>query len=360
MAKDYSTYDVEDFLEDESFKSWVLTKAGDGHWKKIVAEHPHQNQVISDAAKLILDLRKAEQTPEDSETARLIWDSIRKDMQTPARVVPFMPKVFRIAASIAVILGCWFGYRILRTDGISGKIVTQSEATQTIEKNTSEKVRQIHLADGSVISLQPNSTLRYPKDFNEDSRTVYLEGEAFFDIAKNPEKPFVVFANEVVTKVLGTSFNIKAFDQDKDITVAVKTGRVSVLSKNEFDQSRDQQNQTLSGLILTPNQKAVYLKNENQLKKTLVEQPSLITTPTAKSYDFNFENKPVSQVFDMLSKAYGVEIIYDEDIFRSCSLTVGLEDEELFEKLKIICKTINASYQVIDTKVLISGKGCKF
>lgn len=360
MAKDYSTYDLEDFLEDESFKSWVLTKAGNGRWEKIVAEYPHQHQVISDAAKLILDLKSAEQTPEDTETARMIWNNIRKDMQTPSRMVSFMPKIFRIAASIAVILGCWFGYRILRTDGISGKIISQNEATQHVEKNTSDKVRDIKLADGSVISLQPNSTLRYPKDFNRETRTVYLEGEAFFDIVKNPEKPFVVFANEVVTKVLGTSFNIKAFEQDRDITVAVKTGRVSVLSRNEFDLSRNQKNQALTGLILTPNQKAVYLKNEEQLKKTLVEQPSLITAPTAESYDFNFENKPVSEVFDLLSKAYGVEIIYDEDIFRSCSLTVGLEDEELFEKLKIICKTINASYQVIDTKVLISGKGCKF
>jgi len=76
--------------------------------------------------------------------------------------------------------------------------------------------------------LAPKSKITYPENFENDRRLVILSGEATFDISKDPTKPFLVMANEVTTKVLGTRFNVKAFEEMKDVVVSVQEGKVSV------------------------------------------------------------------------------------------------------------------------------------
>ena len=113
----------------------------------------------------------------------------------------------------------------------------------------------------------------------------------------------------------------------------------------------------VNGVVLTPNQQALYARSEEMFVKTLIERPRIIHGHERQSL-FLFENTPALEVFRVLESAYGVEIIVDEDVMSNCFLTVRLSDETLFEQLKIICRTIGARYELMDAKVIISGDGC--
>ncbi|HEY0177526.1 MAG TPA: FecR domain-containing protein [Pedobacter sp.] len=97
--------------------------------------------------------------------------------------------------------------------------------------NPNGKLLKIKLGDSSTITLNAGSKLKYPGGFNGKTREVYLEGEAFFDVAHDPAHPFIVHTSKIIVSVLGTSFDIKSYKEDKKISVAVATGKVGVLAK---------------------------------------------------------------------------------------------------------------------------------
>ena len=110
------------------------------------------------------------------------------------------------------------------------------------QTNNSNMPQIITLSDGSSVLLQPNSKLSYPKIFIGNQRKVYLSGEAFFEISKNPKKPFFVYANEIVTKVVGTSFRIRAYSNQPNVEVLVRTGKVKVRSNELISNSNNERN----------------------------------------------------------------------------------------------------------------------
>src|SRR5690606_36836113 len=132
------------------------------------------------------------------------------------------------------------------------------------------------------------------------------------DIAANPARPFLVYANEIVTRVLGTSFSIKAYENDSDVTVKVVTGKVSVLP-SKVSGERKGTGVPAEGLILTPNQMAVYARSPEKLTRSLVANPGIVKGSQKKSSDYNFEDTPVAQVFQALEEGYGVPIVYNAD-----------------------------------------------
>jgi transmembrane sensor len=211
--------------------------------------------------------------------------------------------------------------------------------------------KQFLLEDGSSILLQPNSQLLYTKPFKSDKREVKLIGAAFFDIAHDEKRPFLVYAKDVVTKVLGTSFTIDAHQKDAAITVSVKTGRVFV--------SRPGQNTTTGNkeAILRPNQKAVFDLTKNELTTTLTDDPKpVLSNPDMKA--MNFEEERVSVILRDLEKMYGVEISFDENILRACVLTTEFSEENLYDRLKIICKAIDGTFEIRETKIVLQSHGC--
>jgi ferric-dicitrate binding protein FerR (iron transport regulator) len=209
------------------------------------------------------------------------------------------------------------------------------------------------MPDGSKAVLKPNSRLSYNESFAGPVREVYLSGEAFFDVRKNPRKPFLVYANGLIIKVLGTSFEVKAYEKDKQVTVMVKTGRVSVFAH----QAMKNQDPETKGLVLTSNQKAIFGKEDEHLSRTLVERPTLLLS-SRELEQFSFNNAPIDQIFTALEKAYGVDIVFDEEVMTNCFLTTSLTNETLFEKLDIICEGLESTYKVVDAQVIISSKGC--
>ena len=237
-------------------------------------------------------------------------------------------------------------------------LVESSVVPLTEYSNTHPKPETLVLSDGSTIVLQPGSKVSYQKAFTGDRREVYLSAEGLFVLTKNPAKPFFVYANTVVTKVLGTSFTVKANPGDEKVQVEVLTGRVSVF-KNPVQPSSDQTQPSPieNEIILKPNQKLTFLAKENQFARSLVEIPQLLSLAAEKPTS-TFKGTPIRDVFEELEKAYGIELIFDEEIMQNCYLTGSFTDETLFEKLDLITRTLNASYEQIDGQILIKSRGC--
>ncbi len=264
----------------------------------------------------------------------------------------------KIAAAAAVFF--LIGYVILNRvqvnipEGIADQqaIPQAPDQTYTSEfENTSAAPQQITLEDGSTILLQPGGRISYPASFAIDSRSVSLSGEAFFSIRRDEQRPFYVFTREVVTKVLGTSFTIKAHEQEPEIIVAVKTGKVRVFT-NPGDEDKPG-----TSVTLTPNQQVVYNREAVEIAKKLVDKPEIVLEkPTL--FEMKYDGVSVSEILKVLEENYGVDIEFDEAVWSECFLTTKMSDEGLIERIEIITKAIGATYSDDDAVIAIKGTGC--
>ncbi len=219
--------------------------------------------------------------------------------------------------------------------------------------NTSAKPVRIDLEDGSSVTLSPHSQLQYPNHFAANKREVQLKGEALFEVSKNPERPFYVITDKLVTKVLGTSFYVRTVEATKKVEVEVLTGKVSVYEKEKV-------NNVNPGVVLTPNHKVTFFTAEKHFITGLVEKPLPQILPlNNKPETFEFDDAPIAVILDKLEKVYGIDIELENDKLSTCPLTADITQQPLYTKLDIICATINGKYEVKGTTILISGKGCE-
>ncbi len=256
---------------------------------------------------------------------------------------------FRVAASIVLLLGL-FGYGLWQwSAGRPGRVELLS-----VRMNNTQRPLLIRLDDGSQVTLEPGSFLRFPDHFAKTKREVFLTGEAFFDVTRQPERPFLVVTDRVVTRVLGTSFRVEAFGGGANASVTVRTGKVSVFSRPTTTTSGKE---PASAVVLVPNQRAVFYASDARLVKTLAENPVLLT-PENQSPDFNFVDAPLPVVFARLEKAYGVGFQYDTDALAHCTLTARLGTESLYDKLALISEVTHVRHEIIDGQVVIDSRGC--
>jgi transmembrane sensor len=289
-------------------------------------------------------------------TGERIWADIvaKNKIKKPNTIHWFL----RIAAAVAVLL--LIGSVLFNRSQLSvPELITAQQAIPNIPEhtytkdfeNTSTTPQHITLEDGSTIVLQPGGRISYPAAFDSESRSVSLSGEAFFSIQRDERKPFYVFTREVVTKVLGTSFTIKAHDTDPEITVAVRTGKVRVFTNPGDVQKR------ASIVTLTPNQQIVYNREALEISKRLVEKPEIVLEkPTL--FEMKYDGVSVSRILKVLEENYGVEIQFDEELWDECILTTKMTNEGLIERIEIITKAIGATFTVDDAVIVIHGNGC--
>jgi transmembrane sensor len=230
-----------------------------------------------------------------------------------------------------------------------------SSAPQKFLQNKAETEKRFLLPDSSVVILTANSSLEIDEAFNSKNRRVILQGEAFFEVTHNPQKPFYVHAGEVVTKVLGTSFVVRAFDNADNITVSVRTGKVSVFTSVP-SQNTDPRN--TEPLIVLPNQQIVFSRTKGEVAKMLVENPVALVEEKATE-KIKYVSAPISEVLAALQELYGVEIEYDSVAFSSCRLTTTLGGDGIYSRLNSICKAIESTYHEENGKIVLLGEGCK-
>lgn len=378
---DYTDFSVEDLASDERFINWVkndCSEAEDDFWRLLMLSHPDLQEKIDRARILVINVDRAEDAidPVNPEKVREIWQNVLvvvegEDDQgineTKKKAISARPETislpqrrrrnlaFAVAASAALLVLVLLSHKKDADQPLEWYSYRQEVPGFVEVVNTTQEPMQLAITDGSVISLEANGRVKYKRSYVSDTiRKVYLEGEAFFDVARDPQKPFVVLTNDVATEVLGTSFRIKGDPSTKDVVVEVKTGKVSVYSvKKQSVKLSDPKD----GVILLANQEVVYTDEKGFFEKKIVDFPQLLEAPANDG--FVFENTRIASVFTKLEEAYGVEILFDRETMKNCFLTVSLGSEPLFEKLKVICRTIGASYEIIDAKVVITSAGCK-
>src|SRR6218665_3617120 len=361
MTKNYETYTLEEFITDEDFIRWVKypTTESESFFHALIENTPSQAKRIHTAKLAVQQLAIASKQEAPTNEIPVIWTDIEDNLAqapSPRTGLRVSWKYWAAAASVVMIvmLGFWFNKNVwVKPTSVYTQLTTGSSKPIKEIVNTTSGTMPVSMPDGSKVILQPNSRLSYNQSFEGDLREAYLSGEAFFDVKKNAKIPFVVYANGLVTKVLGTSFSIKAYEQDKQVSVNVKTGKVSVYAQKSNPNSDPE----TKGVVLTPNQQVIYSKENEQLTRTLIARPTILLN-NQELQRFSFKNGPIDEIFSALEKAYGVEIIYDKEVMANCRLTTSLTNETLFEKLDIICAALDASYKLIDAQIVISSNGC--
>lgn len=199
------------------------------------------------------------------------------------------------------------------------------------------------LSDGSKTIINAGSSLRYPKTFLEGKgREVYLEGEAYFEVASNPEEPFKVISNHIKTQVLGTKFNVSAYPKDRNENIVLLEGSVQV-STVELDQER----------ILEPNEMAVFQKSKNSLHSAKTNAMNHIAWTKGIML---FRNEKFSTIQRKLERHYNIEInCKDKDLLEQ-SFTGRFRNESIEEVFKTFQRATPFNYNINDNKITINPK----
>ncbi|WP_342088087.1 FecR family protein [Dyadobacter sp. OTU695] len=367
----YYNFKAADFIDDPGFRDWVYGRPQDTavDWQQLGDAQPSLVQEM-DAARLFLESVSDEQPDVSDAYIQNFGDHIiRKHnektspeaRQFPIRWYKNPVRLLYMAATIFLAFGLGW-YFLLSTNRNaseqSGMLAWLGPEDKLVNKsNGSTHAEIITLQDGSKITLQPNSSVTYPEVFDGTERNVQLQGEAFFEVKRNPKQPFLVHFNNLIVKVLGTSFNIRSFPSEGSVRVTVRTGKVAVLP-DKADFGERLLTKAPRAVTLTANQEIFYKKGGDRFERAVAIN-SQIVNPEISEADFEFARTPLSDVLEKLEKAYGIPIIYDEDQVRDCSLTASLSDEPLLEKLKMICKTMDASYETVDGRIVMNVKSCR-
>ncbi|WP_304235302.1 FecR family protein [Jiulongibacter sediminis] len=215
----------------------------------------------------------------------------------------------------------------------------KEEPIQYAAIKTEQNQTEHTLADGSIITLNSFSHLEYPEHFEKDERRVKLIGEAFFDIARNPDKPFIIEANGTEIKVLGTSFNVLA--RDADVKVSVNSGRV------EFKKSNDKK------VVLNKGEEALYQSLKDTIKTAIILDRNVFAFKT-KVFEFN--QTQLEDVIHTLNKGYVAEIKLDGSAWENYQLTTRFENEKLSDALGIIAETLDLKLSIKDKTYILAKK----
>ncbi len=318
------------------------------HWFGIIRNEDRENLNFSDLEEL----------------EPLMWEKIKS--RTGATTAPQRRKtqvfIWRwaavAAASVLIVIAGLTVFKHEKKEWVSQDTDIRDNTDSWVTKhNQSDQPEEIRLSDGSTAVLNPGSSLSFPEEFNGTERKVVLTGDAFFKVSRMPEKPFFVYTGNLVTKVLGTSFHIKA-NAEKGVSVEVVTGRVAVFERaSATDQERLKKTEEI---ILSPNQKVVYFEDRHELITSLVDNPKMLSKPEKDNVapSFVFDEVPMTTVLHQLEQAYGISIELENNLMSNCPLTADLSDLALFDQLEMICAATKSRYAVLGTSILISGEGC--
>ncbi|MBC8153090.1 MAG: FecR family protein, partial [Bacteroidetes bacterium] len=184
-------------------------------------------------------------------------------------------------------------------------------------------------------------------------------GEAFFRVTHNPKQPFVVRLATGSVRVLGTSFNIRAYPGDSLVETSVVTGRVAFVPKPVSPSPRPGRKMTVAQpdtLFLTPNVKAI----QSLTRRSIATQPTVAVNQIAWTESkLVFRNTPMGEVAKTLERWYGLPVTLERESLRQCPLTGTFQNQSLREVMTLIAMTNRFQYELTPARVTIKGPGCE-
>lgn len=311
------------------YLSGEMTEAEREVFEGEMAKDPSYAEAIKASEKdlILADSYLAKEAFDSQEAWNNINTKLSSKQNNKIKRLSPLKHFMKIAASIIILFGIGL---------LAQTTYKHLYSNKTVVCAANEVSKSITLNDGSVITLNANSKLIYPRKFGTDERRVELSGEAFFDIAKNPNKAFIINAKNAEVKVLGTSFNINA--ATNKVEVLVKTGKVQFSSINKPN----------SKLILTPGDFASL--QESNLERLVNRDDNYLSWKTRQII---FKNTELQEVAKVLNRTYQVQISFENKELKNLPLTTTFDHDPLDVILHSMCSPFNLVYEKKGKQILI-------
>ncbi len=406
MDKKYLSYSVEELIQDSEFVAYVLDKKEKEKWDafQFQANNPDFESKVKSARRIIFLLRDSTYKLSHDEVYT-IWkniDDYSTDCDNLRKKNRF--KVFLRYAAIALLfigIGGYGGYyissqqpqfklskvtnkahldeaKLILSSGEEYNLNKDDSAIEVNSSNNSIKINNenivnlkeeanpdephkmneliipygkkttLMLADGTKVWLNAGSHLAFPSYFKDNTREVYLEGEAYFEVAEDTERPFHVNIDRMKVKVLGTSFNVSAYTSDSQIKTVLLEGKVAISEKSQLGFFK-------KDVILLPYQMAVLDMQTNLL--TVQNEPDILSHIGWTEGFFQFSKESLESVFTKVERYYNVNFIYDPSISKTFLITGKLDlKDSLKEVLTVLSDLAKINYRISGNKIIIEKK----
>lgn len=402
VKKEYLHYTPEELIETSEFVAWVLHGKHQSEWEIFQEENPEFKLTIKKAQKIVELLKDRHENLNEDEILQ-IWKKIESfDNQQRKPIRKLIPaKILRYAAILifALMIGGTAGYyfiandqeeyvfstevvadsgnqsRIHLSDGTTvdlttkdskismnaGQLVIDNNQVIDLSKSGSSddskmnevvipfgKKSQLILADGTKVWLNAGSRMAFPNKFSGKKREVFLEGEAYFEVAHNAKVPFYVNTNDISIKVLGTKFNISAYKTDKQTEAVLLEGKVAVRDRSAMGLLNRE-------TLLAPNQKASF-NRENKTISISNEVDADFAIAWTEGW-FKFSQQNLNGVLNKLQRYYNVQFVFDSGFSTADLITGKLDLKESIEQTMLALGDVaGIKYRINGDQVVIEKK----
>lgn len=302
-------------------------KYKDHHFKNFLSEKQNQDfeEQIAEAGRIVFEVEEID--------SRKAYSIVEKQISKPKTTLRILNALSRVAAIlfIPLLLGSvWLFYH--QQPAISPMHYAMQEITSPTGVRS-----QVVLPDGSKVWLNSESTIRFKIPFEPDSRKVELNGEAFFAVEKDVQRPFHVHSGKVNVTVLGTKFNYKAFAEDPSVEVVLAEGKVSLTTDGAGKE-----------IIMNPGERAVVNKTSYRATVSSENIGKYIAWQEGKLV---FDECPMPEIAKQLERWYGIEVIIDDPKIQNYRITTTFENESLHQVLELIALSSPVKINYIPAKI---------
>lgn len=347
---------IEELLSDESFINYCKGSSGSdiAFWEKFIQENPDKALLVEHAKEQYIQLFNAlAHTDLEEQSARLEKSLEKKENTVVIEMEKFekskrakiSPLLLRLAAAAAIVTGLFVTINYF---------VTGRNNSKTYSAVYGER-KNIQLPDGSVVTLNAGSNIKINEEYGAITRDVYLEGEAFFEVKHDTSRPFIVHTPAMDVKALGTSFNVKAYTDEKNTETSLISGLVEVTLKENNNRK----------MLLYPNQKIEWKNGSNHIaqnnsatgnnddlltdslpKKLIVTSKGDIKEIAWKENKLIFDDEEFQHIATLLERWYGVKINFKDDAIYHYRFTGTYEKEDLNTVLEYLKESRSFNYTI--------------
>ncbi|MCC5908206.1 MAG: FecR domain-containing protein [Balneolaceae bacterium] len=299
--------------------------------------------------RLVLEVKEIwnQAPPEEFEVdVQHAWEQFRyrnqKNTRHKAPIIGYVRKkpgvgvyLFRAAAVLLVALfsGLFVYHQMNQAEQREAEQASIFNVLQELETDKGEKAR-VTFSDGTRVTLNSASSVQFPQEFRGDTREVFLEGEAYFEVAHNPDKPFIVHSQDAEIEVLGTEFNVRGWNEDPNVEVVVRGGKVSV-------QSTILQPDERTPVILTEGLKTELERGQNPMEPVRVDPVRHLLWTSGGMY---FDNEPLHRVVQDLERRFNVNVTVEDQSLLNVPYTGTFQYAELDEVLTVIGASMEVGF----------------
>jgi transmembrane sensor len=361
---------IEELILDDSFSNYCFQSNEEDvlFWEAYLEVNPSQREKIREARQIVLGLRAALQQVYNIDNYQLPLEDTDVIVQKEKSFFSnsLVKKIFRYVAAVAAVLLIVIGVKnyhnvVNRFWADNNSKSTAKTKEQQVFRTVNGERKSFRLPDSTTIRLNVGSTLRLAEGFGISNRTVYLSGEALFDVTHNENLPFIVRINNYDVKVLGTIFNVRAYPGEKVSETALVKGKVQIIKDDGGD------------LTLVPNQKVVFNRIGEVLPATNEDSTHIKTLTTQKIVPVSISpidgavletawtqdrleivNESFGAMEQMLERWYNVQIVFADKEVSQYTFTATFEKESILQVLEALQFTYPFNYKIEEGKITIS------